>query len=134
MLQYIYGILCALFIMGIIDGVWLYIMSRKLYMPHLGHLMAENPNFIAAAVFYIIYIIGLNFFVIQPLMLNRSPLLSFFIHGALLGAVAYATYDLTNHATLKNWPLLITVVDIVWGALLTGLVSILTGYFLKKFN
>jgi uncharacterized membrane protein len=103
-------------------------------MPHLVHLIAENPNFIAAAVFYIIYIVGLNFFVIQPLILSRSPLLHFFIYGAFFGTIAYATYDLTNQATLKNWPLLITIVDMIWGAFLTGLVSILTGYFLNKFR
>lgn len=133
MLQYMYGIFCALFFMLITDGIWLYIMSQKLYTPNLGHLMAQNPNFIAAVIFYIIYVVGLNFFVIQPLMISHSPLLHFFIYGAFFGAVTYATYDLTNQATIKNWPLLITIVDIIWGAFLTGLVSILTGCFLKKF-
>lgn len=132
MLQYIYGIFGAMTFMIILDAPWLYIMSQKLYSPYLGHLLAPNPNFIAAAVFYIIYAMGLNFFVVQPLLLNNSSFLYFFIYGAFFGMVAYATYDLTNHATMKDWPLLVTVVDIIWGAFLTGLVSVLTGYLLRK--
>ena len=87
-----------------------------------------------AVLFYVIYITGLSFFVLEPAITENAGVYQSFIAGALFGLVTYATYDLTNHATLERWPLSVTVVDLVWGSILTGGVSVLaievSGYIL----
>ena len=90
---------------AVIDSVWLKSMSR-FYRNHLGHLMADKPNLGYAVVFYVLYIIGILFFALRP-ALDGGSWLTALGYGAALGAFAYATYDLTNAATLKNWPLVI---------------------------
>ncbi|MCB5272915.1 hypothetical protein BJG92_00427 [Arthrobacter sp. SO5] len=105
-----------------IDSVWLKSTS-KFYRRNLGHLMADKPNLGYAVVFYVLYIAGIVFFALQP-ALDGDSWLSALGYGAALGTFAYATYDLTNAATLKSWPLVIIVVDILWGAVLTGLATV----------
>ncbi|MET3920574.1 DUF2177 family protein [Arthrobacter sp. UYEF20] len=107
---------------AVIDAVWLKSMS-KFYRRSLGHLLADKPHLGYAVVFYVLYIIGIVFFALQP-ALDGGGWLTALGYGAALGTFAYATYDLTNAATLKNWPLVIVVVDIVWGAFLTGLATL----------
>lgn len=108
-----------------VDIVWLSTMSKRFYSKFIGHLMADKPELLPALVFYLIYIAGVTFFVVIPGLKNNYPPLKIFLTGALLGLMAYGTYDLTNQATLKNWPVLVTLVDLVWGAFLTGAVSII---------
>lgn len=107
---------------AVIDSVWLKSMSR-FYRSHLGHLMADKPNLGYAVVFYVLYIIGILFFALRP-ALDGGSWLAALGYGAALGAFAYATYDLTNAATLKHWPLVIVLADILWGAVLTGLATV----------
>jgi uncharacterized membrane protein len=107
---------------AILDAVWLKSMS-KFYRNHLGHLMADKPHLGYAVAFYVLYIAGILFFALTP-ALERGSWLTALGYGAALGTFAYATYDLTNAATLKDWPLSIVVADILWGAVLTGLASL----------
>ncbi|HEY5940840.1 MAG TPA: DUF2177 family protein, partial [Gemmatimonadales bacterium] len=93
------------------------------YRRHLGHLMADKPHLGYAVAFYVLYIAGIVFFALQP-ALDGGSWLTALGYGAALGTFAYATYDLTNAATLKNWPLIIVVADIAWGAVLTGLATV----------
>lgn len=128
---FLYSFLIA-FIVGIlIDGIWLFSMSKRFYNKYIGHLMAENPNLLYAGIFYLIYIFGLTFFILMPAISGDYSFLKVFIYGALFGFVAYSTYDLTNHATLKDWPLIVTIVDIIWGTLFTGTLSLITFYITK---
>lgn len=113
-----------------IDGLWLTVMSKNFYTKYLGHLMSDKPNLIIAMIFYLINVAGMLFFVINPSIKDKSwfGLIS---RSMLYGLCTYATYDLTNMATLKNWPIIVTAVDIVWGVVLTTVVCI-TVYAIRK--
>lgn len=108
-----------------IDAVWLSVMAKRFYTPYIGHLLADAPRFVPAGIFDMLYIFGMVFFVVSPALANGASLLKVFLSGALLGLFAYATYDLTNQATLKSWPAIVTLVDLAWGALLTGTIAVL---------
>ena len=119
-----------------IDSIWLGFIAPTFYRSQIGHLMAETPNFLAAGIFYLLYVYGLLIFVIVPGLKNNS-MYSVMLRGALFGLITYATYDLTNFATLKDWSLLITVVDLAWGMILcsaTTWVSVWAGKRLMKQN
>ncbi|MFL9824251.1 DUF2177 family protein [Rhodoplanes sp. SY1] len=105
-----------------IDFVWLSKMGPLLYRPTLGDILLESPRFAPAIVFYLIYPIGVLAFAVAP-ALREESILPAIGWGALFGALAYATYDLTNYATLRNWTLQLTLADIVWGAVLTGIAA-----------
>ncbi|NLS76977.1 MAG: DUF2177 family protein [Chloroflexi bacterium] len=105
-----------------IDMVWLGVVARAFYRQHLGYLMAPRANWLAAGLFYLLFIVGILVFVVLP-GLEAHSLKATLWRGALFGLVSYATYDLTNLATIKDWPLLVTVVDMVWGAALSAAVS-----------
>lgn len=98
----------------VLDGVWLGLMVPRLYKPAMGDLVAQPFQPLPAIAFYLIYGIGLAVFAIMP-ALSAGKLTTAFVYGALFGLVAYATYDLTNQATLRGWPAIITVVDLAWG-------------------
>ncbi|HNT76996.1 MAG TPA: DUF2177 family protein [Anaerolineae bacterium] len=104
------------------DMVWLGLVARTFYRQHLGFLMAPSPNWLAALVFYLLFIAGILMFVVLPGLKDNS-LKTTFIRAALFGLITYATYDLTNLATLKDWPVLVTIVDMIWGTVLTVSVS-----------
>lgn len=114
-----------------IDGIWLTLIAKDFYAKNLGFLMAKNPNLLAAGIFYLIYIFTLVFFVISP-ALQKNSLSAAILTGALFGLCAYATYDLTNLATIKDWPLLVTVVDLLWGTFLSGSVAGISYLVLTK--
>ncbi len=124
-MNFIWISLIAIGIFVIIDAFWLGLIAPKFYRKHLGHLLADKPNFIAALVFYLVYIIGMVYLVIHPAIQNEL-VGNAFLSGAVFGFVAYATYDLTNLATLKNWPLKVTVIDLIWGTCLSSVISGLT--------
>lgn len=118
-------ILLAALLFVAIDSVWLKFVANTFYKKHLRKLLAVKPNFAAAAVFYLLYMIGIVVFVVDPALAKNS--LPFALgHGSLLGLVMYATYDLTNQATLKDWPTKITYLDMAWGTFVTSIVSVLT--------
>ncbi len=99
-----------------LDSVWLEATADRLYRPALAHLMRDGFDAVAAAAFYAIYLAGMWFFAVLPARGWRAGL----ARGAAFGLVAYATYDLTNQATLRGWPWHVTLADLLWGALVTG--------------
>ena len=109
-----------------IDMVWLSLMAERLYRPVLGDILKPRPELAPTAVFYLIYTIGLFGFVVWPAQQAESPL-----RALLFGCVKYATYDLTNQATLRNWSNLLSVADICWGSVLAA-VSALIGYMVAQ--
>jgi|SRR5579872_5715161 len=113
-----------------IDMVWLKTMAQRLYKPVLGDLLRPEPNLIAAAFFYILYPLGLLGFAVMPAHGEASALRAF-AYGMMFGCFTYATYDLTNQATLRNWSTTLTVADICWGSLLAGF-SAWIGYFVAQ--
>jgi len=123
----------TLLTLAVIDSAWLFSMGSK-YKTWLGHLFADSVNFYPAIIFYLIYTFGLVFFVISPAMKQGTSLLNILLYGALFGLVAYATYDLTNHATMRDWPLHVTLLDMAWGALLTGVTSVFVVYIINFFK
>lgn len=108
-----------------IDMVWLGLVAKNFYKNQIGFLMKTDINWTAAILFYLLFIVGLVLFVIAP-AIEKSSWIYALIFGALFGLISYATYDLTNLATLKDWPLLVTIVDLAWGATLGALVSVIT--------
>jgi uncharacterized membrane protein len=123
-----YAVILAVFLL--IDGLWLLVIAKKLYAQHLGPLMAEKPRLFAALIFYLLYVLGLLAFVVNPALALQSWTAAL-LPGMLYGLIAYATYDLTNLATVKDWPVLITVIDLAWGSFVSGVVS-LVGYVLIR--
>jgi uncharacterized membrane protein len=113
-----------------VDMIWLGLIARTFYKKHLGFLMAPEVNWYAAIIFYFIFIAGILVFVVVP-GIRDNDLTMTLLKAAFFGLITYATYDMTNLATVKNWPLLITVVDLVWGMVLTTIVS-LAGFFIGK--
>lgn len=109
-------------VMAVLDGLWLGVVARGLYRRHLGFLMAEKVNWVAAAIFYATYAAGLAYFVVQP-GVESASVISALGRGAAFGFVAYATYDLTNLATVRGWPLGITAIDLAWGSALSAAVG-----------
>jgi uncharacterized membrane protein len=104
------------------DYVWLN-RAMGFYRNSLGDLLAEKPNLVAAAALYLIYFVGIVVFSVMPAARNDGWM-SAVVLGGLLGLVAFATYDLTNFATLNRWPLIVVVVDMVWGTFVTALASV----------
>lgn len=105
-----------------IDAVWLALVARTFYRRYLDWLMSANPNWIAALLFYLLFVVGVLVFVVIP-GVEEDSLRTTLWRAALFGLVAYATYDLTNLATVKDWPLTITIVDMVWGTALSTAVA-----------
>lgn len=125
--------LIALVVFFAIDIIWLGVVSKKLYRNELGFIMSDKPNWIVAIIFYLIFIIGVVFFVITPAVEKDSWTYALFV-GMLFGFITYATYDLTNLATLKDWPLKITIIDLIWGSSICAMVSTITFFILKLFK
>jgi uncharacterized membrane protein len=115
----------------IIDMVWLGFIAKDLYKKYLGGFLSEQVNWVAAIVFYLLFIVGVFIFAILP-SVEKNSWVSAVTLGALFGFFTYATYDLTNLATLKDWPKNIVVIDIVWGSVLTALVST-AGFFITNY-
>lgn len=118
MSRYVAGYVAALVVMVALDMLWLGVIAKSFYQQGIGHLMADQPNMVAALAFYLIYAAGLVLFVLGPY--GEDPLWGrTLLMGALFGFCAYATYDLSNLATLKDWPVTLTVIDIFWGAIIS---------------
>ncbi len=133
MQKFLYAYFSSAVIFLSIDAVWLAVMGNLLYRPVLGDMLLQKPNLTAAAVFYVIYIFGVVYFAVLPALKAGDWTLAL-INGALLGAVAYATYDLTNQATLKNWATKLTVIDILWGSALTAVAATGSYFFTSYFS
>ncbi|HOO43599.1 MAG TPA: DUF2177 family protein [Bacillota bacterium] len=120
-----YVIAFAVFLL--VDFLWLTLIANKFYKEHLGYLMRETPNYIAALVFYLVFIVGLVYLVIMP-GIEAGSVGKVILGGIIFGFVSYATYDLTNLATVKDWPIIVTVVDLVWGTTLSTVIAVATYY------
>ncbi len=125
----LFGIALPVFLA--IDLIWLGVVAKDFYRRQIGQLFKPDINWTAAITFYLIFIAGLVVFVIAPAM-EKGSWTHALVFGALFGFVAYATYDLTNLALAKDWSLLVTVVDLVWGAVLAASVSTLTYLIANK--
>jgi uncharacterized membrane protein len=123
--------LIALAVFFAIDMIWLVLVAKKFYQEQIGFLMRPDINWFAAIVFYLLFIAGLVTFVISP-AIEKHSWVHALLFGALFGLVTYATYDLTNLATLKNWPILVTVVDLIWGTVLSASISVITFLIYNK--
>jgi len=105
-----------------LDAIWLSQMTPRFYRPAMGDLLADKPRFLAAAAFYVLYISCVLVLAVLP-ALERGGLARAAMLGAVAGLLAYGTYDLTNHATLRQWPIRLTLVDMAWGTVLTSLAA-----------
>jgi uncharacterized membrane protein len=125
--------LVTTFVFLAIDVVWLYSTAERLYRKEIGFLMRENFNFSAALIFYLFFAGGLMFFVVNRAVALSSWQYALFA-GMFFGFITYSTYDMTNYATIKDWPLMITVIDIIWGSFLCGITSFLSYQIIKYFK
>lgn len=124
----LFGIMLATFLL--LDFVWLGFIAKGWYQKYLAHLLAADINWYAAGIFYVLFIVGLLVFVVEP-GLKDATVVTTLWKGALFGLIAYATFDLTCQAMFKDWPVFITVVDLIWGMFLSAAVSTV-GYFAGK--
>lgn len=131
--MFIKAYLVALPIFFAIDLLWLGVIAKNIYRNQIGFLLKENPNWTAAIIFYLLFIVGLVYFAVVP-AIEKGSLLSALTVGALFGFFTYMTYDMTNFATLKDWPFRIVLIDILWGIVLSASVSSLTYYFYNLFK
>lgn len=121
-MPYIAAYIAAIIVFCIIDFIWIGTVASGFYDKAIGHLRSDKVNFGAAIIFYLLYIGGIMIFAVKP-ALAAGSLKPALIYGALFGFFCYATYDFTNYATLKDWPLNMVIVDILWGIFLTGSVA-----------
>jgi len=133
MIRYFKLYLVSLAAFFAIDMLWLGLVARSFYQQYLGFLMAPSPNWLVAILFYLLFTIGLLFFVIVPGLKDNS-LQTTLLKAALFGLITYATYDLTNLATLRDWPALLSFVDMLWGTVLSVLVSTISFMAGKRLN
>jgi len=129
---FIASLICVLSLL-ILDGLWLTVVAKSFYRANIGHLLSDRVNWGAAALFYFIFITGVMTFVVIP-CLQEGNLVKALLLGAAFGFVTYATYDLTNNATLREWPYLVTIVDLAWGSFLTATVSSLSVWLSRSFS
>ena len=122
-----------LVVMGVLDGAWLSFSVSRLYKPGIGHLMADQPVAWAAVAFYLIYAAGVTYLITLP-ALASGGLPAAAMRGAVLGFIAYGTYDLTSLAIMRGWPVNVTVADMIWGALLTGVSASVSMLVTQKFG
>ena len=127
-----YGIayLACLIAFGAIDALWISTMASQLYRPALGDILLTNLRLVPALVFYFLFPVGLLVFAVAPALRSESWMTAV-IYGAIFGAFAYGTYDLTNYATLRNWTAQITIIDIIYGTIVAGAASV-AGYWAVK--
>ncbi len=128
----VFEFLIILAVFLILDFTWIGFVAKKFYSRHLDFLMRKKPNWAAAIIFYLIFIFGISIFVLNPALLKGSWEYAL-LYGAVFGLVSYSTYDLTNMATIKNWPLKLTIVDLVWGTVLTAATSGISYFLIRLF-
>ena len=133
MFKWIVAYLGMIVFMFVVDLVWLSVIAKPIYQQGIGHLMAAKPNLIYAGLFYLVYALGLLWFAIKP----NSALLGIkrvFMAGATVGFLVYTSYDLTNLSLLKDWPLGLSLMDISWGTLLSGITASVGKMIIDRFN
>lgn len=118
--------------MGAVDAVWLTLAGERLYRANIGELLAPDFRIAPAVIFYLIYVFGLVFLAVRPDDESQS-ITRAMVYGAVYGLCAYATYDLTNQATMKVWPTVVTVVDLAWGTVLSAYAAAVGAWVASKF-
>jgi len=131
-MKWIIAAVSAAICFGILDAMWLSWAGPNLYQPTIGAIMAETINLGAAGAFYVLYIAGMTWFAIRPGLAAHSTKVAL-INGALLGALCYATFDLTSQAVFKVWATHVTLLDITWGAFATGTSSAVATWLTLRF-
>ncbi|MFN0263616.1 DUF2177 family protein [Tepidamorphus sp. 3E244] len=126
-MQYVIAYIATAVVFLGLDYVWLAHIARQIFVERIGHLLLDQPKMVAAAGFYLVYVVGIVFFAISPALKANAPGTAT-LYGALFGFFCYATYEMTNHATLKDWPVSMVAIDVAWGTFLTGLAAT-AGYF-----
>jgi len=124
----LYGLTVPVFF--VIDLIWLGVVAKGFYQKNLKYILSPNVNWTAAIIFYLVYIAGILIFAVLP-AIAKDSLRHAAVWGALFGFFTYATYDLTNLALLKDWPIIIVIVDILWGVVLCSAVATLS-FFVAK--
>jgi uncharacterized membrane protein len=127
-LKYILAYIATGLSFAVIDSFWLRNMYMKLYQPEIGEVLMKGVRMGPAVTFYLLYILGIVIFAFTP-ALASGRWQTALIYGAMFGFFTYMTYDLTNYSTLKVWSLKVTIYDIIWGTVLTGL-SAAAGYWI----
>ena len=127
-MTYLLQYLAAAGVFVLFDAIWLKYVAKSFYQKHIGGLLKKKPDFFAAICFYLVYILGIIVFALSPALREDSLLWALGL-GGLLGFVMYATYDLTNQSTLKNWPRIVTIVDLAWGTFVTAAITAITFLF-----
>lgn len=130
---YFKSYLITIIVFFAIDIVWLEVLAKDLYREQLGFLLKDNFNTTAALIFYLFFVGGMLFFVINRAVELSSWQYALFA-GAFFGFISYSTYDMTNLATVKDWPVLITVIDIVWGTFLCATTSFISYLVINYFK
>ncbi|MFA7628354.1 MAG: DUF2177 family protein [Candidatus Dojkabacteria bacterium] len=130
-MKYVYLYILTFIVFLAIDFIWLNWIAKNLYSQKIGHLLAENPNLIAAGVFYLLFVGASLVLAVLP-GYEAQSLTKTILLGAIFGMITYATYDLTNLATLKEWPLSVTIIDIIWGTSLSTATAV-AGYYIANF-
>jgi uncharacterized membrane protein len=133
MLKYLPAYIATIIFMFIVDLIWLSQLAQPLYQAGIGHLMAAQPKLGFAALFYLVFVFGLFWFAVKPNIATKSVKPAF-IAGAMFGFLVYASYDLTNLALLKDWPLKLSLIDMTWGTLLSGTCAAVAKFVYGKFN
>jgi len=126
----IYAITASTFFL--IDLLWIGLIAKGFYAKFIGSMMSDQVNWVAALIFYLIYIAGIMLFVLIPALKNGSGVMHVMVMGGLLGLFAYSTFDLTALALFKDWPFVVTIVDMVWGTLLTAGTAAATLWIIKN--
>lgn len=129
-MAYLIAYTAALVVFGVIDILWLTLVGAKLFRDTLGDVLAQDVRMAPAIAFYLLYSLGVVFFAIAPALRDASVMTAL-INGAMFGLMTYATYDLTNYATVRNWTLNLTIIDLSYGAALTAVTALL-GYWITR--
>ena len=123
----------TIIVMFVLDIIWLSVLAKPIYQQGIGHLMAAQPNLLFAALFYAVFVFGLIWFAVAP-NVHVAGIKGTFIAAAISGFFVYASYDLTNLALLKDWPLRLSLIDIAWGTLLSGISASAGKFMFDRFN
>ena len=133
MTKWVIAYITAAIVFGVMDAIWLRWAGPNLYEPVIGEIMAENFRIAPAAAFYLVYLAGMCWFAIKP-GLESGQVSTALLNGAILGAVCYATFDLTSQAVFKVWATHISVADILWGTFVTGTSAAIATWVTLKFS
>lgn len=129
-MQHITAYISGLIAFLIFDFIWLKYVALSFYRGQIGHLMLDKPNLGIALLFYLVYVVGVVVLAVNP-ALEKGQWTTALLYGGLLGLVAYGTYDITNLATLKTWPPIVSIIDMIWGTILTASVATIA-YFVTS--